>query len=35
MLWKIEAPVGLRTLDAPIEEWVQNFLLSAGVSFRF
>ena len=35
MLWKIEAPLGLRTLDAPIEEWVQNFLLSAGVSFRF
>lgn len=35
MLWQIEAPLGLRTLDAPIEEWVQNFLLSAGVSFRF
>lgn len=36
MLWKIEAPVALQTLDdAPSEEWVQNFLLSAGVSFRF
>lgn len=35
MLWKIKAPVGLQTLDAPTEEWVQNFLLSAGVSFRF
>ena len=35
MLWKIKAPVGLQTLDAPSEEWVQNFLLSAGVSFRF
>lgn len=36
MLWKIEAPAALQTLeDAPSEEWVQNFLLSAGVSFRF
>lgn len=35
MLWQIDAPRGLQTLDAPIEEWVQNFLLSAGVSFRF
>ena len=35
MLWKIEAPPGLQNLDAPTEEWVQNFLLSAGVSFRF
>jgi hypothetical protein len=36
MLWKIEAPTALRALeDAPSEEWVQNFLLSAGVSFRF
>ena len=35
VLWQIDAPVGLQTLDAPTEEWVQNFLLSAGVSFRF
>lgn len=35
MLWRIDAPVGLHQLDAPTEEWVQNFLLSAGVSFRF
>jgi hypothetical protein len=35
MLWKVKAPTGLQTLDAPTEEWVQNFLLSAGVSFRF
>ena len=36
MLWKIEAPPALQSLeDAPSEEWVQNFLLSAGVSFRF
>jgi len=27
--------VGLHQLDAPTEGWVQNFLLSAGVSFRF
>lgn len=35
MLWRIDAPVGLQRLDAPTQEWVQNFLLSAGVSFRF
>lgn len=36
MLWKIDAPDGLAaSLDAPTDEWVQNFLLSAGVSFRF
>lgn len=35
LLWQIDAPNGMRTLDAPLEEWVQNFLLSAGVSFRF
>lgn len=35
MLWQIEAPIGLQTLDAPTEEWVQNFLVSAGVSVRF
>jgi hypothetical protein len=35
MLWKIEAPTAMRTVDGPIDEWVQNFLLSAGVSFRF
>jgi hypothetical protein len=35
LLWKIKAPVGLQSLDAPSEEWVQNFLLSAGVAFRF
>lgn len=35
LLWRIDAPVGLQQLDAPNEEWVQNFLLSAGVSFRF
>lgn len=35
MLWQVEAPVGMHTLDAPLEEWVQNFLLSAGLSFRF
>lgn len=35
MLWQIDAPNGMRTLDAPLEEWVQNFLLAAGVSFRF
>lgn len=35
LLWQIDAPSGLQTLDAPLEEWVQNFLLSAGVSFRF
>ena len=35
MLWKIKSPVGLQTIGAPIDEWVQNFLLSAGVSFRF
>lgn len=34
-LWKIEVPQGLRTLDTPEDEWVQNFMLSAGVSFRF
>ena len=35
MLWKINAPTGFQTLDAPSEEWVQNFLLSGGVSIRF
>ena len=35
LLWQIDAPTGMQTLDAPLEEWVQNFLLSAGVSFRF
>ena len=35
VLWRIDAPVGLQQLDAPNQEWVQNFLLSAGVSFRF
>lgn len=35
MLWRVNAPLGLQQLDAPNEEWVQNFLLSAGVSFRF
>ena len=35
LLWRIDAPIGLQPLDAPNEEWVQNFLLSAGVSFRF
>ena len=35
MLWKIEAPEAFAALDAPSEEWVQNFLLSAGVSYRF
>lgn len=34
-LWQIDAPRALRTLDTPSSEWVQNFLLSAGVSFRF
>ena len=35
MLWKIKAPDGLLTIETPTDEWVQNFLLSAGVSFRF
>lgn len=35
LLWRIDAPLGLQQLDAPNQEWVQNFLLSAGVSFRF
>ena len=35
MLWRIDAPNAMRLLDAPNEEWVQNFLLSGGVSFRF
>lgn len=35
MLWRIDAPLGMQLLDAPNAEWVQNFLLSAGVSFRF
>lgn len=35
MLWKIKAPDAVLTLGGPTDEWVQNFLLSAGVSFRF
>ena len=37
MLWQIDAPNGLEILarEVPTEEWVQNFLLSAGVAFRF
>ena len=35
MLWRIDAPLGMQQLGAPTSEWVQNFLLSAGVSFRF
>jgi len=34
-LWKVETPLGLRQLDVPNEEWVQNFVLTAGITWRF
>lgn len=34
-LWKIQVPRGLRTTGTTPEEWVQNYLLSLGVSYRF
>ena len=34
-LWKIQVPRGLRRVGTPAEEWVQNYLVSAGVSYRF
>lgn len=35
LLWKLETPTALFGTDVPDSEWVQNFVLSAGVGFRF